>query len=401
MRIGIVCPYDWSVPGGVKQHIQDLTESLLELGHYVNVLTPTSDEESLPSYATNAGSTIALPYNGSIARIKFDPAAFTRTRNWLRLGNFDILHLHEPNTPSPSIIAAWSARGPIVATHHTSNETMYAVKNMQFLLQPMMEKVIARIAVSEEAKKTMIDHFGGDAVVIPNGVRVKNFNNAQMLPGFDKEQTVVFVGRLDEPRKGVQVLLEAMPAVFDKYPALKLLLVGPGDVDEILKSIDSKYRTRIEFKGFVNSEVKASCYATGTVYVAPNLGGESFGIVLLEAMATGTPVLASDLPAFKRVLDDGKYGKLFKTNNANDLANSLIELIGNKSERDNLKTEGIIRAQQFDWSVIVRQILDVYESVKSVEGRNVREDFRGQLYGRLTKTGRLDRRRVKNSFLTE
>ena len=141
MRIGIVCPYDWSVPGGVKQHIQDLTESLMELGHYVNVLTPTSDEESLPSYATNAGSTIALPYNGSIARIKFDPAAFTRTRNWLRLGNFDILHLHEPNSPSPSIIAAWSARGPIVATHHTSNETMYAVKNMQFLLQPMMEKV--------------------------------------------------------------------------------------------------------------------------------------------------------------------------------------------------------------------------------------------------------------------
>ncbi len=135
--------------------------------------------------------------------------------------------------------------------------------------------------------------------------------------------------------------------------------------------------------------------------MAPNLGGESFGIVLLEAMATGTPVLASDLPAFKRVLDDGKYGKLFKTNNATDLANSLIELIGNKSEREHLRVEGKIRAEQFDWSVIVRQILDVYESVKSVEGRNVREDFRGQLYGRLTKTGRLDRRRVKNSFLTE
>jgi phosphatidylinositol alpha-mannosyltransferase len=118
-------------------------------------------------------------------------------------------------------------------------------------------------------------------------------------------------------------------------------------------------------------------------------------------MATGTPVLASDLPAFKRVLDDGKYGKLFKTNNASNLANSLIELIGNKSEREHLRVEGRIRAEQFDWSVIVRQILDVYESVKSVEGRNVREDFRGQLYGRLTKTGRLDRRRVKNSFLTE
>ena len=401
MRIGIVCPYDWSVPGGVKQHIQDLTESLIELGHYVNVLTPTSAEELLPSYATNAGSTIALPYNGSIARIKFDPAAFTRTRNWLRQGKFDILHLHEPTSPSPAIIAAWSARGPIVATHHTANDSMYAVKNMQFLLQPMMEKVIARIAVSQEAKDTMIEHFGGDAVVIPNGVRVSNFSNATKLSGFDQDKTIVFVGRLDEPRKGLQNLLEAMPQVFAQYSDLKLLLVGPGDKQEILKAIDAKYHANIEFKGFVSSEVKASCYASATLYVAPNLGGESFGIVLLEAMASGTPVLASDLPAFKQVLEDGKYGKLFETNNVNDLATSLIELLGNKSERENLTKQGLTRAKQFDWSVIVRQILDVYEAVKSVEGRNVREDFRGQLYGRLTKTGRLDRRRVKNSFLTE
>ena len=401
MRIGIVCPYDWSVPGGVKQHIQDLSESLMELGHYVSVLTPTSEENNLPSYAISAGSTIALPYNGSIARIKFDPAAFTRTRNWLRQGKFDILHLHEPNSPSPSIIAAWSARGPIVATHHSSNESMYAVKNMQFLLQPMMEKVIARIAVSEEAKKTMIDHFGGDAVVIPNGVRVKNFYNVGTLPGFDKNKTVVFVGRLDEPRKGVETLLKAMPEVFSKFPDLKLLLVGPGDTDELLKQIDKKFHERIVFKGFVTSEVKAASFASGTVYVAPNLGGESFGIVLLEAMAAGTPVLASDLPAFRQVLDEGKYGKLFKTGDPVSLASSLIGLLDNKKEQLALISAGLIRAQQFDWSVIVRQILDVYESVKSVEGRNVREDFRGQLYGRLTKSGRFDRRRVKNSFLTE
>ena len=401
MRIGLVCPYDWSVPGGVKQHIQDLTESLMDLGHYVNVLTPTSEEENLPAYATNAGSTIALPYNGSIARIKFDPAAFTRTRNWLRNGKFDILHLHEPTTPSPSIIAAWSARGPIVATHHTSNEKMYAVKNMQFLLQPMMEKVIARIAVSEDAKKTMIDHFGGDAVVIPNGVRVKNFNNAETLKEFDKEKTVVFLGRLDEPRKGISVLLEAIPEVFEKFKDLTLLLVGPGDESEILQKLDSKYHKQIKIKGLVSSSLKASCYASAAVYVAPNLGGESFGIVLLEAMASKTPVLASDLPAFKRVLDDGKYGKLFKTNDSKDLAKSLIELLSDEELRQEYVRKGIERANQFDWPVIVKQILDVYESVKSVEGRNVREDFRGQLYGRLTKTGRLDRKRVKDAFLTE
>jgi phosphatidylinositol alpha-mannosyltransferase len=401
MRIGIVCPYDWSVPGGVKQHIQDLSESLIDLGHYVNVLTPTSDEDSLPIWATSAGSTIALPYNGSIARIKFDPAAFTRTRNWLRAGQFDILHLHEPISPSPSIIAAWSARGPIVATHHTSNDSMYAVKNMQFLLQPMMEKVIARIAVSEEAKKTMIDHLGGDAVVIPNGVRVSNFIHAEVLPGFNKENTVVFVGRLDEPRKGIQVLLKAMPKVFDKFPKLKLLLVGPGDEAEILKDLDTEYHSRIEFKGYVASALKASCYASASVYVAPNLGGESFGIVLLEAMASGTPVLASDLPAFRKVLNEGEFGYLFKTNDEQDLATKLIELLDSAEKRKNFQDKGFIRANQYDWSVIVRQIMDVYDSVKSVEGRIVREDFKGQLYGRLTKTGRLDRIRVKKSILPE
>ena len=192
-----------------------------------------------------------------------------------------------------------------------------------------------------------------------------------------------------------------MPKVFDQISGLKLLLVGPGDKEDILKSIDAKYHSQIEFKGFVDHKTKASCYATATVYVAPNLGGESFGIVLLEAMAAGAPVLASDLPAFKRVLDDGKFGQLFKTNDASDLSQSLVSLIQNKTKRGELSASGVSRAQQFDWSVIVRQILDVYESVKSVEGRNVREDFRGQLYGRLTKTGRLDRRRVKNSFLTE
>jgi phosphatidylinositol alpha-mannosyltransferase len=182
---------------------------------------------------------------------------------------------------------------------------------------------------------------------------------------------------------------------------LKLLLVGPGNESEILEKIDKKYHHQIKFKGLVSSQMKASCYASAAVYVAPNLGGESFGIVLLEAMASKTTVLASDLPAFKRVLEEGKYGKLFRTNDSKDLAQSLIELLTDKQLRQDYVQKGIERANQFDWSVIVKQILDVYESVKSVEGRNVREDFRGQLYGRLTKSGRLDRKRVKDSFLTE
>lgn len=165
--------------------------------------------------------------------------------------------------------------------------------------------------------------------------------------------------------------------------------------------MDQKFHANIEFLGYVSTQMKASCYASANVYIAPNLGGESFGIVLLEAMASKTAVLASDLDAFKRVLGDGKYGKLFKTNDSNDLAKSLIELFNNQKKIEDFVQKGFERANQYDWSVIVKQILDVYESVKSVEGRNVREDFRGQLYGRLTKSGRFDRRRVKDAFLTE
>lgn len=390
MRIGLVCPYDWSAPGGVKQHISDLAVSLIELGHYVNVLTPATNDENLPAWVTSAGTAIGLPYNGSVARIKFDPPAFSRTRAWIKKNKFDILHLHEPTSPSPSIIAAWSARGPIVATHHTSNERSYAAKNMQFALQPMMEKISARIAVSEDAKRTMINHFGGDAVIIPNGVRVSDFTKFPAKAIDSGPFRILFLGRIDESRKGLSVLLAALENVIEKFPDLICEIVGPGEVDEI----DTKIKKNLVFKGMLSSIEKARAYTSSDVYVAPNLGGESFGIVLLEAMSAGCPVLASDLSAFKRVLNDGSAGALFETGNAESLATELISLLENPEKRKNLRNSGFKRAKEFDWSNIVKQILDVYASVSQVDGGQVREDFRGQLIGRITRSGRSDRRQV-------
>lgn len=390
MRIGLVCPYDWSAPGGVKQHISDLAISLIELGHYVNVLTPATNEENLPAWVTSAGTAIGLPYNGSVARIKFDPPAFSRTRAWIKKNKFDILHLHEPTSPSPSIIAAWSARGPIVATHHTSNERSYAAKNMQFALQPMMEKIAARIAVSEDAKRTMINHFGGDAVIIPNGVRVSDFTKFPAKTINSGPFRILFLGRIDESRKGLSVLLAALEKVIEKFPDLICEIVGPGEVDEI----SPKIAANLVFKGMLSSNEKAKAYTSSDVYVAPNLGGESFGIVLLEAMSAGCPVLASDLSAFKRVLNDGEAGVLFETANAESLANELISLLQDPEKRSALRNSGFQRAKEFDWSNIVRQILDVYASVSQVDGGQVREDLRGQLIGRITRSGRSDRRQV-------
>jgi phosphatidyl-myo-inositol alpha-mannosyltransferase len=395
MRIGLVCPYDWSAPGGVKQHISDLAVSLIELGHYVNVLTPATNEENLPSWVTSAGTAIGLPYNGSVARIKFDPPAFSRTRAWIKKNKFDILHLHEPTSPSPSIIAAWSARGPIVATHHTSNERSYAAKNMQFALQPMMEKIAARIAVSEDAKRTMINHFGGDAVIIPNGVRVSDFTKFPAKAIDSGPFRILFLGRIDESRKGLSVLLAALEKVIEKFPDLICEIVGPGEVDEI----NPKISANLVFKGMLSSIEKARAYTSSDVYVAPNLGGESFGIVLLEAMSAGCPVLASDLSAFKRVLNDGEAGALFETANAESLANELISLLQDPEKRRALRNSGFQRAKEFDWSHIVRQILDVYASVSQVDGGQVREDFRGQLIGRITRSGRSDRRQVLSEII--
>jgi phosphatidylinositol alpha-mannosyltransferase len=395
MRVGLVCPYDWSAPGGVRQHVSDLALSLIELGHYVNVLTPAASEEELPPYVTSAGLAIGLPYNGSVARIKFDPPAFSRTREWIRKNKFDILHLHEPASPSPSIIAAWSARGPIVATHHTSNQRSYAAKNMQFLLQPMMEKIAARIAVSEDAKQTMIKHFGGDAVIIPNGVRVSDFTKFPAKAIDNGPFRILFLGRMDESRKGLSVFLTALEKVVEVYPNIICEIVGPGEVREI----NPKIKDNLIFKGMLTTLEKARAYAHSDVYIAPNLGGESFGIVLLEAMSAGAVVLASDLPAFKRVLNDGAAGALFETANSQSLANELILLLGDVERRKKLRISGFNRAKEFDWPNIVKQVLDVYASVANVDGGFVREDLQGQLYGRITRSGRRDRKQVLSEII--
>jgi len=396
LRIGIVCPYDWAVPGGVKTHVRDLAETLMSMGHEVSVLAPVDDDVELEPYVVSAGSSLALPYNGSVARIKFDPRAFARTRQWLRDGQFDVLHLHEPTTPSPSVIAAWSARGPVVGTFHTSNDKARAQSIMMFsaLLQPAMEKVSARIAVSEDARRTLVDHYGGDAVLIPNGVRVGTYADAKPLPAYQSSQpTLVFLGRVDEPRKGLQVLLSALPLIAREHPDVRLLVAGPGEPDEVLADLPAEHRERVIVLGKIPESDKADFFATGDIYVAPNTGGESFGIVLLEAMASGVAVLASDIEAFVNVLDGGRAGALFANGDPESLARAASDLLASPQRREELVAAASEHVQRYDWDVVAREVLNVYASVR-IPGQRVREDFRGQLAGRMTTLGRRDRRRL-------
>ena len=391
MKVGIVCPYDWSAPGGVQVHVRDLAVALQRLGHEVSVLAPCDDDIELPPYVVSAGGAVTLSYNGSKAKVAFGPVTTRRVRKWIRKGDFDVLHVHEPLSPSVSILSCWAARGPVVATWHSSMQRSRALAAMYPLAQTALEKVSARIAVSEAARQTLVEHMGGDAVLIPNGVDCSAFGGVDPLPGWPGEGgSLLFLGRIDEPRKGLQVLLEALPAIAERHPQVRLLVAGPGDVDEFRDALAPEVAARVAFLGLVSEEVKARAFVSADLYVAPNTGGESFGIVLLEAMASGTPVLASDIEAFRRVVDDGRAGATFVNEDPADLARVAVALLDDAAERARLGREGLLRARQFDWETVAQRVVEVYDAV-TVTGEKVSEDFRGQLVGRLSRFDRDER----------
>ncbi|MCZ0978999.1 glycosyltransferase family 4 protein [Streptomyces diastatochromogenes] len=362
MKIGIVCPYSWDVPGGVQFHIRDLAEHLVRLGHEVSVLAPADDDTPLPPYVVSAGRAVPVSYNGSVARLSFGFLSAARVRRWLHDGTFDVVHIHEPASPSLGLLTCWAAQGPIVATFHTSNPRSRAMIAAYPILQPALEKISARIAVSEYARRTLVEHLGGDAVVIPNGVDVDFFARAEPRKEWQGE-TLGFIGRIDEPRKGLPVLMRALPKILTERPGARLLVAGRGDEEEAVASLPAEMRSRVEFLGMVSDEDKARLLRSVDVYVAPNTGGESFGIILVEALSAGAPVLASDLDAFAQVLDQGSAGELFANEDAEALADAAVALLGDAARRAELSARGSAHVRRFDWSTVGADILAVYETV--------------------------------------
>jgi phosphatidylinositol alpha-mannosyltransferase len=376
VKIGIVCPYSWDVPGGVQFHVRDLAAHLINLGHEVSVLAPSDEDTPLPPYVVSAGRAVPVPYNGSVARLNFGFMSAARVRRWLHEGKFDVLHLHEPAAPSLSLLACWAAAGPVVATFHTANPRSRAMTAAFPILQAAMEKINARIAVSEYARRTLVEHLGGDAVVIPNGVDVGYFAAAAPNPEWttpdaelDTGGTLGFMGRFEEPRKGLPVLLEAFPAILEARPDTRLLVAGRGDAEEALKVLPARVRDHVTFLGMVSDEARARLLRSVDVYCAPNTGGESFGIILVEAMSAGAPVLASDLDAFSLVLDGGVAGRLFPNGDAGALAKAAIDLLGDADQRANLREAASTAVRRYDWSVVAADILAIYEMVTESTAR--------------------------------
>jgi phosphatidyl-myo-inositol alpha-mannosyltransferase len=371
LRVGIVCPYSFDVPGGVQNHVLGLARYLRQAGHRPYVLAPgqlgpATDELDVEGFAS-VGAAMPVRYNGSVARVNFGPLSAARVTRWLRKGKFDLLHIHEPITPSISLLALWAAEQPVVATFHAATPRSRSMQLAGGVLRGAIEKIHAGIAVSESARNVVVQHLGRDAVVIPNGIQFNDFARRQDLcaelvdigrPADSGRTRLIFLGRLDEPRKGLDVLLAAVPLIMKARPHLELIVAGQGSrsLPEWCCSL-----------GMISDETKIALLRSADIFVAPHLARESFGIVLLEAMASGAPIVASELPSFLDVLgsprDEQRLGEVFAAGDAGALAAAVLQVL---DRPDPLR---VARAQQaarrYDWSVVGATVLAVYRAALS------------------------------------
>jgi phosphatidylinositol alpha-mannosyltransferase len=248
----------------------------------------------------------------------------------------------------------------MVGTFHASAKRQKAIFAIGPILEPVIEKLTARIAVSEAARSTLTEHLETDAIVVPNGIYAKRLSSGSVDERWSGA-SIGFIGRFEEPRKGLAILVAALPEIIRIIPNIRVIVAGPGDEEEFLKTVPYELHNRFTFLGRITESEKADFLRSIGVYVAPNTGGESFGIILAEALAAGAAVVASDIPAFSALLGDGSYGTLFESENSTSLARSIIEVLTEADKREMMRTAGKNYAQSFDWDEVAERIYDVYE----------------------------------------
>ena len=353
MKVLLVCPYSWATPGGVGAHVANLAESLRLRGHEVRIVAP--DAADHPG-VINVGRSIPVPYNGSIARLAFGPRVALRVRIAIRRYRPDVVHVHEPFAPSVSLATILSTRRPVVATFHASAPRSRAYRIASPALRPLYRRLAGRIAVSDEARRTVEGALGNHLRVIPNGVSVGLFSSLGEPTG----SAVLFVGRF-EPRKGARVLIEAFPLLKQRRPDATLIMVGEGSERRACEAaVPEALREDVMFVGRVEPWELAQAMGQAAVVAVPSLGGESFGIVLLEGMAAGRPVVASDIPGYAAVLRDGVDGVLVPPGDAAALASALASVLEDRDRALAMGRSGRERAKRYDWRVVSEEIEAVY-----------------------------------------
>ncbi|MGH9178112.1 MAG: glycosyltransferase family 4 protein [Acidimicrobiales bacterium] len=354
MRIGLVCPYSLTHPGGVQGQVLGQARALRALGHQVRVLAPC-DGPPPDGGVTPLGNSVPLAGNGSVAQLAPDPACLLRTIRTIRDEDFDVVHLHEPFCPGPTLTTLAFGTAPMLGTFHRSGRSAsYAI--WRPVIRRMARRLSARCAVSEDARATAAHALGGEYHVLPNGIEVERFAKATPWPATGP--TVLFVGR-HEARKGLSVLIDAMA---DLRADIRLWVAGEGSQTEELRARTAE-DGRVEWLGRLDDAEIASRLAGADVLCAPSLHGESFGVVLLEGMAASTPVVASDLPGYRTVAVPGRHALLVPPGDARALGAALHRVLDDAVLAAALVEAGEARAAELSMERLAERYLEIYQRV--------------------------------------
>lgn len=368
-RVALVAPYDYAYRGGVNTHISSLARTYQGLGLHVRVIAACSETENPPELLISASSsTIPIQYSGSTAYVSLSARAYGRIRDVLRTEAFDVIHLHEPLTPTIPFYALLHSQTLNVGTFHAYRDSRFSLYQAAVALRPLMDKLDGRVAVSPAARDYVARFFPGEYVIIPNGINYEFFaaEGVSRVQRFgDGRPNILFVGRLDK-RKGFKFLLRAYEQVKRACPEVRLLAVGGFDQEEASAFLDFTEERRlpdVHMIGYVSDEELRAYYNTSDVVCVPSTGFESFGYVLIEAMAVGKPVVASDIAGYRFVLEHGRQGLLVPPEDPGALAEALIRLLRQPEQRRAMGQAGKARAAEFSWKRVARSLVDYYEEL--------------------------------------
>jgi len=372
MRIIQVSPYSWDAPGGVQIHVRQLTKHLQARGHEVLVLAP-GDEPGTQGHVRIVGRTFTTWANGSVAKISMSPRTLAVLERAMREFAPDVVHVHEPFAPGLGMKAVLSSPAPVVGTFHSYFERETLEGRLYTaaapLLRPIWRRVNRRIAVSQAARHSAKGRLGkGDVKILPNGVEIERFANAEPALDVPPGRKLLFVGRL-EPRKGLPFAMQAFALLAEQYPDLSLVVVGDGPERDAVSVLPAALRSRVHMKGKVTYEALPTYHRAADVFISPATGAESFGIVLVEAMAAGLPVVASNIPGYREVTRDGREGVLVTPSDARALARGIAHLLDHPEERLRLGANGVLRSHDFAWDHIIDELEGVYESLAGAPRR--------------------------------
>jgi phosphatidylinositol alpha-mannosyltransferase len=357
VRIALVCPYAWEDAGGVQVQVAELRARLAAAGHQAIVIAPTRRAPGEP-WLKGAGRPLNLRYNHASAPI--DPRPWSRRAVREALDGFvpDVVHAHEPFAPSTSLWATLEATSPVVATFHSGVSRSVLYDLAAPLLRSVARRLSARIAVSERAAEVARARVGGAFEIVPNGVDVARFATA-MPTELGSGTKLLFVGRLDE-RKGFRFAVAAFARLAPTRPDLRLVIAGEGPERTALDTLPDELRARVLMLGHVPNADLHGIHAACDVFLAPNVGGESFGVILIEAMAAGLPVVASDIPGFDEVIEHREHGLLVPARDPEALAAAAGRVLDDPTLAARLAAGGRERAAAFDWHVIVARLETIY-----------------------------------------